>query len=253
MTSLLFFSRYFILLSFVLLSSIFFCLCFIFRPFNPANTRWVGKVWGAVAFKVMGVKVEKRGFEKTHAQVEEGPCIFVGNHQHVIDIFLYSSVVPKRTVSLGKKELLWVPFLGPAFWLAGNFFINRSNQQKAILSLQNIQQKMKEKKISIFIFPEGTRSFKAGLKAFKKGAFRMAIDNGFPIIPVVCSPFYTNVNFDKIKAGRVIMQALPAIPTANKTLNDLENLMKETWQIMKQEISFLDNELKMEAHINVPS
>jgi 1-acyl-sn-glycerol-3-phosphate acyltransferase len=39
---------------------------------------------------------------------------------------------------------------------------------------------------SLVVFPEGTRSRTGELLPFKKGAFVIAIETGFPIVPVVC-------------------------------------------------------------------
>jgi 1-acyl-sn-glycerol-3-phosphate acyltransferase len=37
---------------------------------------------------------------------------------------------------------------------------------------------------SLIIYPEGTRSRDGELKPFKKGAFRIAVDNGLPVVPI---------------------------------------------------------------------
>lgn len=47
--------------------------------------------------------------------------------------------------------------------------------------------------MKLLIFPEGTRNKSAldsGLRPFKKGAFRIAIENQLPVLPIVYSPYY---------------------------------------------------------------
>ena len=51
---------------------------------------------------------------------------------------------------------------------------------------------MKNENISVFVFPEGTRSHQTNKKLlpFKKGAFHLAKQGGFPIVPIVASTYF---------------------------------------------------------------
>lgn len=83
--------------------------------------------------------------------------------------------------------------------LSGSVFINRRNNKSAITMMQQAGDEMKRKKLSLFIFPEGTRhlSDEPELLPFKKGAFHLAVQSGCPIIPVVCENYSKLVKKNK--------------------------------------------------------
>nr|CAH7762146.1 unnamed protein product [Callosobruchus chinensis] len=99
-------------------------------------------------------------------------------------------VMDKCTV-ISKRELLYYtgPF-GLAAWLSGLIFIPRLQSDKAKTIMNNAVEKLKLKKIKLWVFPEGTRRNEGKIYPFKKGAFYMAISNQLPILPVVYSRYY---------------------------------------------------------------
>ena len=66
---------------------------------------------------------------------------------------------------------------------------------------------MKAQRQSVFIFPEGTRSYAAGpeMGAFKKGAFHLAVKAGVEIVPVVAGNYWgvLSVREKRFRAGRI--------------------------------------------------
>jgi lysophosphatidate acyltransferase len=101
-------------------------------------------------------------------------------------------IFPRATVITAKKELRWVPFLGVMLMAGGNIFLDRSNPQMAVQSLKEAGETMKQRKTSVWIFPEGTRTIhqEPTMKPFKKGAFHVAVQSGLPIVPVVCENYW---------------------------------------------------------------
>lgn len=71
--------------------------------------------------------------------------------------------------------------------LSGTVFIDRANRENALQAFSSAVREMKENKQSVWIFPEGTRSYfiKPDMLPFKKGAFHLAIQAGVPIVPVI--------------------------------------------------------------------
>jgi len=53
----------------------------------------------------------------------------------------------------------------------------------------------------------------------------MAINAGVPIIPVCANNYTRTINLNRWRGGTVILRALPSIPTAGLTMDDLPQLM----------------------------
>ena len=86
---------------------------------------------------------------------------------------------------VGKKEILKIPFFGQAYWLAGHLLIDRSNNAKAIASMAKLSDFVKSKNLSIWIWPEGTRSMDGNLIPCKKAFVHLAFETGLPVVPVM--------------------------------------------------------------------
>lgn len=69
-------------------------------------------------------------------------------------------------------------------------FVNRSDSSQANRVLDHCQNIMCEKGISIWVYPEGTRSYGKGIQQFKRGAFKIAVAAQAAVIPVVISPYH---------------------------------------------------------------
>jgi 1-acyl-sn-glycerol-3-phosphate acyltransferase len=148
--------------------------------------------------------------------------------------------VPRRTVSLGKKSLKWIPFFGQIYWLAGNILIDRGDAFKAKQAMLKTTDVMCQEDTSIWVFPEGTRNLGRGLLPFKKGAFQMAINAGVPIIPLCCSNYKSAMRLNRWRSGSIIIKTLPPIPTAGLSLGDMPALMARCRRDMEACLAELD-------------
>ncbi|EJS91866.1 1-acyl-sn-glycerol-3-phosphate acyltransferase, partial [Pasteurella multocida subsp. multocida str. Anand1_cattle] len=126
-----------------------------------------------------------------------GRCIYIGNHQNNYDMVTISYMVQPRTVSVGKKSLIWIPFFGLLYWVTGNILIDRENRTKAHGTMNEVAHRIHDDDLSVWMFPEGTRSRGRGLLPFKTGAFYAAIAAGVPIVPVVCSTTQGKIDLNR--------------------------------------------------------
>ena len=149
----------------------------LFSPRNPKHVATFGHMFGRLA-PLFGLKVECR---KPADAESYGNAIYIANHQNNYDMVTASNIVQPPTVTVGKKSLLWIPFFGQLYWLTGNLLIDRNNRTKAHGTIAEVVNHFKKRRISIWMFPEGTRSRGRGLLPFKTGAFHAAIAAGVPV------------------------------------------------------------------------
>ncbi|KAJ6263300.1 1-acyl-sn-glycerol-3-phosphate acyltransferase [Drechslerella dactyloides] len=120
-----------------------------------------------------------------------------------------------------KSSLKHVPFLGWFMTLSGTVFIDRANRQSALSTFDKAAAEMKSRRQSVWIFPEGTRSYATTpmLLPFKKGAFHLAVQAQVPIVPVVVQNYshVLNVKARTFESGTVKIKVLPAVSTAGMT------------------------------------
>jgi len=219
--------------------SIMGTFAFIFRPFNPDNTRLAARVYSWGGTRILGIKVKVHGLETTQNMP---PSIVVANHQDNLDLFVCGAVIPKRTVSVGKKSLLLIPGFGMLYWLAGNVLIDRKNSKNSKSILSASTEALTKGNRSIWVFAEGTRNKGENILPFKKGAFRMAIEAGVPIVPICVSSYAGRLKLNKINSGQVDIKVLEPISTEGMSIKDSAKLMDECWHKMKQTIDQLDQQ-----------
>lgn len=193
------------------------------RPFNPDNSRLCARLYAVPAMWILGLRVRA---DVASLQGKAGSYVLIANHQSNYDLFVFGTVVPRRTVAMGKKSLKWLPFFGQIFWLAGNVLVDRSNAYKARRSMLATVKTLQQKDTSIWVFPEGTRNLGRPLLPFKKGAFQMAIAAGVPIIPVCANKYASHLQLNRWNSGEVLIRSLPAIPTTGMTTDDIPALMQ---------------------------
>lgn len=183
---------------------------------------WFSRMYAWGAEKISGVRSELEGVERID---DFQPCVYVGNHQGAMDIQLFGKYYPRNTVVIGKKELIWIPFFGILFIAAGNICINRQRRGKAIAGLDYAVQEIKRRKVSLWVFPEGTRNrTEEPMLPFKKGAFYVAVQAGIPIVPIVAEPLKSLISWKekRMDPGVIRLKLLdPIHPKDYSSVDDL--------------------------------
>ena len=128
--------------------------------------------------------------------------------------------------------------------LSNTVFIDRADRKSAIAVFEAAGQRMRKEKQSVFIFPEGTRSYyeKADMLPFKKGAFHLAIQAQVPIVPIVSANYSHIVSFKRklFSSGKVPCKVLKPIETTGMKAGDVEDLMRLTRERMMVALAELD-------------
>ena len=230
--------RIFAVAIFAVLMFVFGCGYCLLSPRNPKHVFTFGRYFGRMS-KIFGMKLELRIPEDAYSR---GQHVYVANHQNSWDLFTISSAVTPKVVTVGKKSLVWMPLFGQLYWLTGNILIDRANRSKAVGTIDQVVTSLKESDVSVWMFPEGTRSRGRGLLPFKTGAFHAAIGAGLPIIPIVCSST-GGVKLNRWNNGHVIVDMLPPISTEGYDKSNVRELANLAREQMAAKLEELDKEV----------
>lgn len=218
----------------------------ITAPFDPgryAVGRWFRRAaMTAVAlnplwhFRTSGVRISD----------PRRPYVAVSNHESMADIFLISHL-PWEMKWLAKDSLFRLPVMGWMMRLAGDIAVRRTDRSSRVEALDQCKDRL-AKKVSVMIFPEGTRSRTGELLPFKDGAFRVAVETGTPILPIAVAGTRHCLQKGSLLFGSAHAEArvLEPIPTTGLTLHDVSALRERVRTLISNTRDQLYHELELE-------
>lgn len=210
----------------IIVSTIFFgSLSVIFSLFDKSGRTMmaVARVWARSLVRIARVRVAVEGLEKIDP---DAAYVFTANHLSYMDTPVVLGAIPVQFRFMAKKGLFQIPFLGTHLMQAGHIPVPLDDARASVKTLHRAAQTIRDRGISILIFPEGGRSINGVLQDFKEGAAYIAIKAGVPVVPV------TMVGTRRILAmgtmtfhsGAVKVRISDPIPTAGMTLHDRREL-----------------------------
>jgi 1-acyl-sn-glycerol-3-phosphate acyltransferase len=224
---------------FVALMLLVFIWALVSLPFGPiksGNMVYAGcKAWADAWFALVFIRHRNsfRGSPQPNRSY-----IFVANHISYLD----SAIIPKTfrmpVRPLGKVEMARIPIFGFIYRNA-IVTVDRSSAENRARSVKALKEVLQQG-ISVLVFPEGTfNTTGRPLKEFYDGAFRIAIETGTPIMPVLLLDSYTRMHYASfltLNPGRSRALFLPEVPVAGLTLADLPQLKARVHRLMEQEL-----------------
>jgi len=225
-----------IFIYFIVINLLLVLLC-IFRPFHRNNVYAAGQLYSGMS-RLVGLKLDIR----VPDSVKQGePVVFICNHQNSYDLMTVCRAAQQGTVVVGKKSLIWIPVFGQVYWLTGNIMIDRKNSESAQDTISRAANKVKKRNLSIWFFPEGTRSYGRGLLPFKTGAFRIAKLTNNPIATISASSLSKKIKLNRWNNGTLIIDI--DNPIAIDDSKDIKEWAEFFHARMKQRIEAVDQEV----------
>ena len=200
------------------------CVSMIVSIFDrTGNTQHrVARFWARVLLRLGGIGCAVYGAEKVDPN---RAYVLVSNHASYMDTPVIISAVPLQFRFFAKKGLFSVPFIGWHLGQAGHLQVARGDARASLKSMSEGAKLMRERGISVLLFPEGGRTEK-GMRPFKEGAAYIAIKAGVPVVPVglVNMRSVLPMNSWLLRPARVEILIGDPIDTAGMTLHDRARL-----------------------------
>jgi len=212
-----------IVLSTIVMASLSITMSF----FDPTGRRQhdVARTWAKILLWVSGVKVIAEGVEKL--DLAKG-YVLVANHSSYMDIPVILANVPLQFRFFAKQGLFKIPFMGWHLHRAGHIPVVRGDARASLKSMSDGGRMVREKNVSVLLFPEGGRSIDH-LQEFKEGTAYIAIKAGVPAVPIGLEGMrkILKMHTGFVYPGTVHLRVGDLIETSHLTLKDREPLTLE--------------------------
>jgi 1-acyl-sn-glycerol-3-phosphate acyltransferase len=192
-------------------------------------------VWADIWFPLIGIWHRNIYLERPK---EHQSYIFVANHISYLDSAILPKTFRRPVRPLGKVEMAKIPIFGTIYKNA-IVTVDRSSAANRAKSVQVLKAVLR-KEISILVFPEGTfNDTGKPLKDFYDGAFRIAIETGTPIKPVLFLHTYDRMHYASVfslNPGKSRSVFLPEVSVDGLTLEDVAVLRDKVYELMEEEL-----------------
>lgn len=184
--------------------------------------------WARLLARLTLVKVEIDGLELIDPTRS---YVVVANHQSQFDIPLIYGYCGLDLRWVMKAEVGKIPFVAVGCRAIGHIFIDRADPESARDAINRAVQRLQPGTGMLF-FPEGTRSRSGRLLPFKKGAFRVALDQQMDILPMTVIGTRDVLPADSMRLcpGTVRLKIHPPVSTAGISTTELDRLRAEVRQ-----------------------
>jgi 1-acyl-sn-glycerol-3-phosphate acyltransferase len=180
--------------------------------------------WGPGLLAGAGARLIVHGRQNL-AALGGGSAAFIANHTSMIDVPVIFTAIPANLRILVKRELRAVPFIGWYARAMGMIFVDRKRRYDAIRSIEAGVATLPPG-VSLFAFPEGTRSCDGRIASFKKGIFMLALQAEMPIVPCAilgAREVLPRGGF-RVRPGTIHFAFGAPIPTAGMSEGDRDHL-----------------------------
>ena len=196
----------------------------------------VGTWWGQlVLWTITAGRLTITGRHHIHPHK---PYILVANHQSLFDIVVLFCL-QRQFKWMAKAGLFQIPFLGWGM-AAGRYIRLARGRHGSIRDTYAHAKQWLASGMSVFMFPEGTRSVTGELGAFKNGAFKLAVDTGVPIVPIVVTGTRDLIRRGswRFEPGRAVrVQIFPSIDPAQYGEAGVERFRDDVRQLILQTLT----------------
>jgi 1-acyl-sn-glycerol-3-phosphate acyltransferase len=201
------------------------------KTIAPYTAHKLSRSWAKFLFTFFFIRVDVKGKEKIKP---EQAYIFVCNHRSQLDIPLFARACTNTFRFLSKIEVTRIPVFG---YVVKKLYItvDRKKRNDRAVSFDKMKHSLLQEKISVILFPEGTRNrSQEPLLNFKDGAFRLAIETQLPIavLTIFNTADFLPADAFAMKPGTVRAAWDEPIETKGLTVQDIPMLKEKVRNIL---------------------
>jgi len=202
----------------------------------------LARQWARMLLAVSFVRATVQGAERLNP---DASYVVVANHSSYMDIPALYSALPLELRFFAKKGLFSIPLLGWHLRRAGHLPVVRGDARASLKSMSEGAKLMRERGISVLLFPEGGRT-ETGMRPFKEGAAYIAIKAGVPVVPIglVNMRSVLPMNSWLLRPAKVEIQVGDPIDTSGMTLHDRGRLN----EMLQERVAGLAGQSAVPAH-----
>jgi len=198
---------------------------------------FIQRTWVKWLLRTNGLHLKVQGLKN----LEKGRAyILISNHASILDIPAIIAALPFPVRFLAKRSLIWFPLFGWFLYFSGHVLIDRESSLSAMKSLKKAASLM-QNGTCVIGFPEGTRSPDGEVKEFKRGAFLLARQSKFPIVPLSISGTYQILPRTGwcFYPGTISLQIGNPIPLHGFSLRQVQPLMEKIRNTIIQNLNLM--------------
>ncbi len=212
---------------------LFFTSCLVIngkKTYEKPNKyySWLMRSGHRFLFFFANIGVDITGIEK----IPQGRCLLVSNHRSAYDPFCTWVVLHKKEITfISKEENMRIPLIGKLAKRIGCLPIDREDPRKAVKTISVASKLIAEDKLSVAVYPEGTRSIGADLLEFHNAVFKIAQKAQVPIVVLTVDgseKIKKNFLFKRTHVKINVAEVIDKEFVVNSTTKDIGDRVKES-------------------------
>lgn len=181
----------------------------------------LARLIAGIKYKIHFPPTEENGipFAPDENARTDGKAIIAAKHMSILEIAILSTHIP-NSFFIVKREIMWLPIYGWAFWRMGLLPVNRARGATNMKKLSHAVAKKIMDGQTLIIFPEGTRVKPGARPALRRGLLFLAHELKLPIIPVGTDAGLYWPKRGRMHSGTANVWIEPMLP-CNATLDEI--------------------------------
>jgi fatty-acyl-CoA synthase len=141
---------------------------------------WLVRQWCRGVLALAGCTVRVEGLD--HLRLA-GPAVLAANHASYVDAVVLLAALPGGFRFVAKRELGMTPLIATIIRKVGHVTVERGDPAQSAVDAARASVVLRGG-ASLLFFPEGTFRHAPGLLSFRLGAFKAAVEEGRPVLPI---------------------------------------------------------------------